>query len=147
MIKEPKVNKIWMFLAAHSDGWFFDLFYSTNNNEPNVTLLNKKRNHLMSSESWKALKSIMQRKNNRNMDLEYSTWESLYNSNVLDSLQRRQILYFDLLYSTTNNELRSNVPLPNKLKTNIKCRESWQATTQMSNSRNMDLEYSSCCCE
>ena len=30
---------------------------------------------------------------------------------------------------------------------NIKCRESWQATMQMSNSRNMDLEYSSCCCE
>lgn len=56
----------------------------------------------MSSESWKALKSIMQRKNNRNMDLEYSTWESLYNSSVLDSLQRRQMLYFDLRYSTTN---------------------------------------------
>lgn len=89
----------------------------------------------------------MQRKNNRNMDLEYSTWESLYNSSVLDSLQRRQMLYFDLRYSTTNNELRSNVPLPNKLKTNIKCRESWQATMQMNNSRNMDLEYSSCCCE
>lgn len=87
----------------------------------------------MSSESWKALKSIMQRKNNRNMDLEYSTWESLYNSSVLDSLQRRQMLYFDLRYSTTNNELRSNLPLPNKLKTSIKCRESWQATTQMSN--------------
>ena len=75
----------------------------------------------------------MQRKNNRNMDLEYATWESLYNSNVLDSLQRRQILYFDLLYSTTNNELRSNLPLPNKLKTRIKCRESWRATMQTSN--------------
>lgn len=87
----------------------------------------------MSRESWKTLKSIMQRRNNRNMDLEYSTWESLYNSSVLDSLQRRQILYFDLLYSTTNNELRLNLPLPNKLKTRIKCRESWQATTQMSN--------------
>ena len=57
----------------------------------------------------------MQRKNNRNMDLEYSTWESLYNSNVFDSLQRRQIkLYFDLLYSTTNKELRSSLLLPKK---------------------------------
>ena len=31
-----------MFLAAYSDGGYFDLFYSTNNNEPNVPLLNKK---------------------------------------------------------------------------------------------------------